>query len=315
LTDHFLKPVYGVVHDYFSRALAPALHVDSGDTVTVTSLDARGYLREPSTPGAFGETFLPGARGHALCGPIFVRGARPGDALAVRLVDLRPGSWGWTVAGDPEERFTDCLGGLHDGSIALHWRLDVDAGVGTNDLGFTVDLRPFLGVIGVAPAEGGEFSTTPPRYCGGNIDCKDLVEGSVLYLPVSVEGALLSIGDGHARQGDGEVSGTAIECPMTTELELTVVADPVVVTPYAKTPTGRITFGFDATLDNAAAAALNAMLTWMEKLFTVTRTQALALASTVVDLRITQVANGVWGVHAVLADGAIRSESAGAFRG
>jgi acetamidase/formamidase len=283
--------------------------------VTVTSLDARGYLREPSAPGAFGETFLPGARGHALCGPIFVREARPGHALAIKLVNLTPGEWGWTEAGDPAERFTDYLGGSPDGLTALHWRLDAAGRIGTSDLGLAVELRPFLGVIGLAPAEHGEFSTTPPRYCGGNIDCKDLIEGSVLYLPVSVEGALLSVGDGHARQGDGEVSGTAIECPMTTELHLTVVADPVVGTPYAKTPTSRITFGFDETLDKAAAAAMNAMLTWMEKLLLVTRAQALAMASVVVDLRVTQVANGVWGVHAVLADGAIRPESVGALPG
>jgi acetamidase/formamidase len=298
--------VHGVVHDYFSRDLAPVLYVDSADTVTVNSLDARGYLEEPSAVGAFGATFLPGARGHALCGPIFVRDARPGHALAIRLVNLRTGTWGWTTAGDPAERFTTSLGGSHDGLIALQWRLDPDAHIGTNNLGFAVDLHPFLGVIGVAPAEEGDFSTTPPRYCGGNLDCKDLVQDSVLYLPVSVEGALLSVGDGHARQGDGEVSGTAIECPMTTEIELTVVADPVVTTPYAKTPTGRLTFGFDTNLDTAAAAALNAMLTWVEKLYAVTRTQALALASAVVDLRITQVANGVWGVHAVLADDALR---------
>jgi acetamidase/formamidase len=306
MAHHFLEPTDGVVHDFFSRALAPVLYIDSGDTVTVRSLDARGYLQEPETPGAFGDTFLPGSRGHALCGPIFVRSARPGTAVAVRLVKLTPNDWGWTVAGDHESAFMDCLGIPTDVMVALHWRLDSESQVGTNNLGFSVDLHPFLGVIGVAPAEAGEHSTTPPRYCGGNIDCKDLIQGSVLYLPVAVDGALLSVGDGHARQGDGEVSGTAIECGMTTELEVSVVPDPVLTTPYATTPSGRITFGFDEDLNEASAAALNAMLTWMEQLFTVSRTEALALASSVVDLRVTQVANGVWGVHAVLADDALR---------
>jgi acetamidase/formamidase len=305
LSRHILEPVRGAVHDYFSRDLPPVLYVDSGDTVTVKSLDARGYLDAPTAAGAFGETFLPGGRGHALSGPIFVRDARPGQALAVTLVSLRPGTWGWTTADDSDQTFTTSLGSTHDGVIALHWHLDPDARIGTNNLGFAVNLHPFLGVIGVAPAEEGEFSTVPPRYCGGNIDCKDLVEGSVLYLPVSVEGALLSLGDGHARQGDGEVSGTAIECRMITEARLTIVADPVLPTPYAKTSTGRITFGFDANLNTAAAAALNAMLTWMGSLISVTRAEALALASAVVDLRITQVANEVWGVHAVLADDAL----------
>jgi acetamidase/formamidase len=306
LTHHFLEPRPGTVHDYFSRALPPVLHVDSGDTVTVTSLDARGYLEEPTAPGEFGETFLPGARGHALCGPIFVRSALPGTALAINLVSLRTGDWGWTIGGDRKDRFMGYLDTSTAPMVALQWRLDSQMQVATNNLGFSVDMRPFLGVIGLAPAEDGEFSTTPPRYCGGNLDCKDLVRGSVLYLPVSVEGALLSVGDGHARQGDGEVSGSAIECPTTAELQLTVVAAPVVTTPYAKTPTSRITFGFDRDLNSASAAALDAMLTWMEGLFAVTRSEALALASTVVDLRITQVANGVWGVHAVLEDDALR---------
>ena len=297
LTHHFLEPRPGTVHDYFSRALPPVLHVDSGDTVTVTSLDARGYLEEPTADGEFGETFLPGARGHALCGPIFVRSALPGTALAINLVNLRTGDWGWTIGGDRKERFMDYLDTSTAPMVALQWRLDSQTQVATTNLGFSVDMRPFLGVIGLAPAEDGEFSTTPPRYCGGNLDCKDLVRGSVLYLPVSVEGALLSVGDGHARQGDGEVSGSAIECPTTAELQLT---------PYAKTPSSRITFGFDRDLNIASAAALDAMLTWMEGLFAVTRSEALALASTVVDLRITQVANGVWGVHAVLEDDALR---------
>src|SRR5258708_8975161 len=96
--------------------------------------------------------------------------------------------------------------------------------VATNNLGFSVDMRPFLGVIGLAPAEDGEFSTTPPRYCGGNLDCKDLVRGSVLYLPVSVEGALLSVRDGHARHADGDVSRSATHCPTDTALQLNLAA-------------------------------------------------------------------------------------------
>ncbi|MCW2599263.1 MAG: acetamidase [Frankiales bacterium] len=307
MTHHVLEPTIGVLHDYFSRDLAPALQIDSGDTVTVRSLDARGYLQEPAAPGAFGATLLPGGRGHALCGPIHVRSAEPGMAIAVRLVKLTTAVWGWTEAGSPTEAFTHCLTMPTDVKVAVHWQLDPQSLVGTNNLGFSVDLHPFLGVIGLAPADAGEHSTIPPRLCGGNIDCKDLVQGSVLYLPVAVEGALLSVGDGHARQGDGEVSGTAIECGMTTELEVTVIPDPVLTTPYATTPSGRITFGFDEDLTKASVAAMNAMLTWMEQLFTVSRAEALALASAVVDLRVTQVANGVWGVHAVLADDALRA--------
>jgi acetamidase/formamidase len=162
-------------------------------------------------------------------------------------------------------------------------------------------LRPFLGVVGMPPGEPGDFSTVPPRAAGGgNIDCRELVAGSVLYLPVTVPGAMLCVGDGHARQGDGEVGGTAVECPMTTELVLSLDDAPALRTIHALTPTDRITFGFNADLNAASAEALGAMLTWMQDLYGLERTKALAVASAVVDLRVTQIANEVWGVHAVL---------------
>jgi acetamidase/formamidase len=173
-----------------------------------------------------------------------------------------------------------------------------------------VSLAPFLGVIGLPPDADGEHSTIPPRACGGNIDCRELVAGSTLYLPVTVPGALLCVGDGPAAQGDGEVSGTAIECPMTTELVLDLVTDPPVPTAHAVTPAGRITFGFSPDLNEASARALEAMLGWLRSLYGVDKATALALASPSVDLRVTQVANEVWGVHAILPDGALRQESA-----
>ena len=121
--------------------------------------------------------------------------------------------------------------------------------------------------MGVAPAEPGEHSTIPPRAgSGGNIDCKDLVAGATLYLPVAVPGALLYLGDGHAAQGDGEVGGTAIECGMTTEVTVTVVTDRPLGTVHAEAPAGRITFGFDADLNVATGDALDAMVVWMQQL-------------------------------------------------
>jgi len=169
------------------------------------------------------------------------------------------------------------------------------------------NLRMVEQTLGVPPDEPGEHSTRPPRpACGGNIDCRDLVAGSTLYLPVTVSGALLCIGDGHGAQGDGEVSGTAIECGMTSEIVVDLVTDPPVPTVHAVTPTSRITFGFSEDLNEAMAAALDAMLGWMQSLFTLDKAAALALASPTVDLRVTQVANDVWGVHAVLPHDAIR---------
>jgi acetamidase/formamidase len=149
--------------------------------------------------------------------------------------------------------------------------------------------------------------TAPPRCWGGNIDCKELVAGTTLFLPIPVDGALFSAGDGHARQGDGEVSQTAIECPLD-RLELTLSVDDRVQlrTPIAWTPAAWLTFGFDEDLDEAAAVAVEAMLDLMQRELQVDRTDALALASVVVDLRVTQLVNGVKGVHAVLSHDAIR---------
>jgi acetamidase/formamidase len=184
---------------------------------------------------------------------------------------------------------------------SLIWEIDGEARAAASNSGQRVRLAPFLGVVGMPPDEPGEHSTIPPRTAGGgNIDCRSLVAGSVLYLPVTVPGALLCVGDGHAAQGDGEVGGTAIECGMTTVMDLDLVADVPVDTIHATTPSGRITFGFSSDLNQAAIAALDAMLAWMQRLLGLQKVEALALASVVVDLRVTQVANEVWGVHAVL---------------
>ncbi|MEU4250898.1 acetamidase/formamidase family protein [Amycolatopsis sp. NPDC026612] len=176
----------------------------------------------------------------------------------------------------------------------LTW--DIGEGTATSNLGHTVRVAPFLGVVGFPPAEPGPHSTIPPRAAGGgNIDCRDLVAGSTVVLPVTVPGALLHLGDGHAAQGHGEAGGTAIECPMTTEVTPTLSASPAVPGIHAETPEGRVTFGFGADLNEAMADALAAMTTWLQQLYAVDRPTALALASPVVDLRITQVANETWG--------------------
>jgi acetamidase/formamidase len=184
--------------------------------------------------------------------------------------------------------------------------LDADAGVGRDQRGREVELRPFLGVIGVAPPEPGAHPTTPPRRWGGNIDCTELVAGTTLYLPIAVDGALLSAGDGHARQGDGEVSQIAIECPME-HVQLTLsLADVELDNPIARIDGAWLTFGFDEDLDLAAHQAVDGMLALMHRELGLERSDALALASVVVDLRVTQIVNGVRGVHACLWDGSIR---------
>ncbi|HEX3791676.1 MAG TPA: acetamidase/formamidase family protein [Pseudonocardiaceae bacterium] len=306
MAGHRLDPTADTVTDVFSRALAPVLTVDPGDTITVHSLDASGYVRPQQTPGEQAARLIANSRGHCLAGPIAVRGAEPGSMLAVRLVSLRPDNWGWTVAGANDNELNRRLGVTDGPPTWLLWDIDADKGTARNNHDLSVDLAPFLGVTGLTPAEPGEHSTIPPRPCGGNIDCRELVAGSTLYLPVEVSGGLLCVGDGHGAQGDGEVSGTAVECGMTTELELGLVAEPALTKIHAVTPSGRITFGFSTDLNEAMAQALDAMVDWVAVLFGVDRKTALALASPTVDLRVTQVVNQVWGVHAVLPDGALR---------
>ena len=306
MTTTRLDPTRETTADVYSRDHDPVLTIGSGDTLVVRSLDASGYLEPQQRPGEERPRLLAHPRGHCLTGPIAVRGAQPGQMLALHLRVLRPDPWGWTVAAARSTPVTDRLGLTGAAPSWLLWDLDAECGTGTETRGFVRQLAPFLGVMGVAPAEPGEHSTTPPRTgSGGNIDCKDLVAGSTVYLPVAVPEALLYLGDGHAAQGDGEVGGTAIECAMTTEVTVEVVADRPVAGLHAEAPAGRITFGFDADLNAAMGDALDAMVTWMQQLHDLDKATALALASTCVDLRVTQVANQTWGVHALLPVGCV----------
>jgi acetamidase/formamidase len=304
MARYTVEPTAPNVRDSFSRDYPPILEVEPGDIIVVRTLDARWNLDPYVRPGVPVRTLEHPEYGHCLCGPIFVRGAEPGKVLAVHILSLVPGTWGWTEAGSkpPLNR----LLGVGEGvPTSLLWKIDWSRRVATDQAGHAVDLRPFLGVIGLAADEPGKHSTIPPRLYGGNIDCKELVAGSTLYLPVACQGGLLSVGDGHAAQGDGELSESAIECPMTSELGIDLLEGGTVPAPCALTPNGRITFGFDTNLNEAMVRAADSMLRWMEGLLAVDRGTALALASVVVDLRITQVVNQRWGVHAVLSNAAL----------
>jgi acetamidase/formamidase len=308
MATYDLIPERRTLHGHFSRDLAPVLEIDSGDTVRFTTLDVA--WGEPAPAGA--AVGLPPVgvvrdadldAGHALVGPVAIRGAEPGMTLEVQIGELRPGPWGttWTSHRLPwykylnVERFSE-----------TRWTLDDARATATSDKGHTVKLRPFLGIMSNAPAEPGRHSTVPPRAVGGNIDCRELVSGSTLWLPIAVAGALFSAGDGHALQGDGEVAGTAIEAPFElAELTFTVRPDLHLRTPRANTPAGWLTLGFGHTLEDATAVALGAMLDLMVEQHHLTRDDALALASLVVDLHITQIVNNIVGVHAVLPHGAL----------
>jgi acetamidase/formamidase len=298
------------LHGHFSRELEPVVEVRSGDAIRFATLDAGWGLEPPRLDGSDRRQFEPRDpeldEGHALVGPVAVAGAQAGMTLEVRIETVRVGSYGLTVAGGWPSPLNDRLDVSSGDSRVLAWELDADAGTGRDQDGRTVTLAPFLGVLGMPPPEPGVHLTGPPRAWGGNLDCKELVAGTTLYLPVPVDGALFSAGDGHARQGDGEVSSTAIECPLNrVELGLVLREDLDLGAPVARTPDSWIAFGLGETLDAAMGDAVDGILVVMGRELGLERRDALALASVVVDLRVTQVVNGVLGVHAVLPDGAI----------
>jgi acetamidase/formamidase len=286
VTLHEIPLERRTLHGHFSRGLEPVLTIDRGDAIAFGCPNAGWELAERERFEPFDPEL---DAGHALIGPVEVRGAKAGQTLAVQIDRVEPGTWGVTHA--------------HDAKV--EWSLA--DGEGVDDRGRRVRLRPFLGVLGMPPPEPGRHPTGPPRRFGGNIDCRELVPGTTLYLPIAVDGALFSAGDGHAAQADGEASGTAIECPISrAELTLDLRDQLDLRTPIARTSDAWIAFGFDEDLDLAAEQAMATMLDLMERELGTDRSYALALASIVVDLRVTQIVNGVKGVHAVLADNALR---------
>lgn len=311
MATHSLRPTRGTLHGCFSRDLPPVLTIDSGDELVVETLDAGWGLEPHSAPGAARRRFEPRIKGrddgHALIGPIAVREADPGSVLMVEILEVLPGLYGWTNAAGWGSELNKRLNLADPPEHSIVWALNRVAGTARNQFGQAVALRPFLGIIGVAPAEPGIHSTWPPRATGGNLDCPELVGGSTLYLPVAVEGALLSVGDGHAAQGDGEVCSQAIECPIErVRLRVTARRDLSFSLPRAETPAGWISFGLDSDLNVAMLQAVDGMLDLMQEQFGWDRKHALGMASIVASFRITQIVNGVKGVHGVLPHGCVR---------
>jgi acetamidase/formamidase len=295
---------------YYDPAVKPVLHIRSGDTVRVETMIARGLQRlraagvkEDEIPESLKlveRTVTergPGA--HPMTGPIFVDGAEPGDTLEVKIVAfefLHP----YGVSG-----FIPGGGTLPDDFpyVGFHLvRFDPRAGSATFAPGITLKLAPFFGSIGVAPhLLVGRISSGPPGTHGGNLDNKDLVAGSTLFLPVHVPGALLSIGDGHAMQGDGEVTLTALETSLRGTVQVTVRKGMHLRWPRAETPTHYIAMGLHTDLDEAAKLATREMIDFLVAEKKMNRDEAYVLCSIAVDLHVTQLVDGTKGVHAMLA--------------
>lgn len=304
---HHLASTPATCHwGFFDGGLKPVLTVKSGDRVTIDCLSGNPEHLPPPNSGM---TVLPdhlevhknvpkGIGNHIMTGPVFVDGAEPGDILEVRIIDIElRQDWGWNV-------FRPYMGTLPDDfpyQQILHLPIDRQRNVATMPWGMKIPLRPFFGQLAVAPKkEYGRQNTKEPREWGGNLDCKELVAGSTVYLPVQNKGALFSTGDGHAVQGDGEVDGTAIETALTGTFDFIVRKDLKHKWPRAETPTHYITFGLDVDLDDAAATALREMVDLLSERLGIPEAQAYAFCSFVCDLHVTQTVNGVKGVHAMI---------------
>ncbi len=302
---HIIEPNTKTLHGRFSREIEPALVISSGDIVRYRTLDAGWCNFEQANP--FEKPTKHEGRnreldgGHALCGPVYIKGAQAGMTLEIRLNKIRAGAWGWSTGGGWQSDWNRRLGVADGNEWIMRWKLNPDSLIAKNQYGQTLRMNSFLGILGMPPDEAGNHSTYPPRYCGGNIDCKELTEGAALFLPISVDGALFSLGDGHAAQGDGEVSGPALECPMElVEAEFHLRPDLKLNFPRALTQAGWITFGFHEDLDEAAMIAMDGMLDLLTEKYNMERNQAAAWSSLVVNLHVTQIVNGVKGVHAIL---------------
>jgi len=295
---------------FFDATLAPALTVQSGAEVLIetisggpNNLPPAGFYIPPELLELHAAG-VPAMPGHILTGPVAVTGAMPGDVLQIDILDvsLRQ-DWGFNF-------FRPLAGTLPLDFPRPHQTiipLDADKGIATLPWGLELDLAPFFGVMGVAPPANWErISTIEPRMHGGNIDNKELVKGTTLYLPVFAEGALFSCGDGHGAQGDGEVCVTAIETALRGHFRLTIMKDRELTYPQAETPTHFITMGMAPDLDRCVEMALRDMITLVSTQAGISCEDAYMLCSLAGDLRITQTVNREKGVHMMMAKSLIQ---------
>jgi acetamidase/formamidase len=307
MTDHRLDPTPDTVHwGFFDATLQPVLSVASGASVTIRTVSGGADVIPPAGSDlavlpehrTIVEQLKPVMPGHILTGPVAIEGAVPGDVLEVRIDDVRLiQDWGWNVnrplRGALPHRFPD--------QRLLHIPIHRNAMTATCPWGSVVPLRPFFGVMGVSPRPSyGRVSTIEPREYGGNIDNRELIPGTRLFLPVFVPGALFSTGDGHACQGDGEVNLTALETALEGDFTFILHKGRSLLRPRAVTPSHLITMAFDPDLDDAATRALEDMIDALGAVAGLAANDAYALCSLACDLRITQVVDGNKGVHAML---------------
>ncbi|HZS81604.1 MAG TPA: acetamidase/formamidase family protein [Stellaceae bacterium] len=302
---------------YLWGAASPIAIVKPGAEVTIDTLSHEGILADQGDPVSFFARFgisreavladavavytkvqHSGLGGHIVSGPIYVEGAEPGDVLAVRILEVRPR----TPYGVNTMRMN--RGGL-PGDFTLNRSVvipfDLERGIARFAPKIEVPLRPFFGIMATGPARSlGKISSGPPGPFGGNIDLKDLVAGTTLYLPVHVPGALFMCGDGHAAQGDGEVDLTAIETSLTGTFRFDLLKGRPLAWPRAETPTHWITLGLHENLEEAMKMAIRETIDFLGAEKGLSREDAYALASIAVDFEVTQVVDGVKGIHGMI---------------
>lgn len=307
MTHYTLAPTPGNVNwGFWDASVPPVLTIRSGDVVTIDTLSGENHDLPPDggpytvldDHALIVKDKVGGPGPHLLTGPIYIEGAEPGDILEVEInkIDLRQ-NWGWNLQ-------LPCHGALPKDfphARLIHVPIDMEKKTVTMPWGQSFQCKPFFGCFGVAPPlNHGRLSTTEPREFGGNMDCKELQEGSIVHFPVFVPGALFSAGDGHALQGDGEVCLTAIETALNGTFTFRLIKQQPLERPRAMTKTALITLAFHEDLDDAAQIALRDMVLLLSKITGLSSQDAYTLCSIASDLRITQIVDRNKGVHCVI---------------
>jgi len=302
-----------VVWGYYWSAAKPALTIHSGDTVTVqamatyspTSLRNGGIKEEdiePELKAIYEQVKDKGPGGHILTGPIYIEGAEPGDTLEIRIQKIRLNT-PYASNGFSPNRGVLPKEDFERGRSKII-PLDRDRMIARFAPNIEIPLHPFFGSMGVAPPEAaGRVNSGPPGAHAGNLDNKDLVEGTKLFIPVHVKGALFEVGDGHAGQGNGEVDITALETSLTGTFQFVVRKDMHLKGPRGETPTHWIAMGLDPNLDQATIYAVRDAIDFLVTEKHLSREDAYALCSVAVDFNITQAVDGTKGVHGMIPKG------------
>jgi len=310
--DYHLKATpANIVWGYYWAGAKPVLHIKSGDTVEIQTMITNSPDRltqngvkpedvQPELKAIYAEVTDKGPGGHILTGPIFIEGAEPGDALEVRIQKIELSI---PYAYNGFSNRSGVLAGTGDftNPATKIIPLDNKRMVARFAQNIEIPLRPFFGSMGVAPPESaGRISSAPPGIHAGNLDNKDLVAGTKLFIPVHAAGALFEVGDGHAGQGNGEVDITALETALTGTFQFVVHKGMTLKWPRAETPTHWIAMGIDKDLNEALKIAVREAVDFLATEEHMSREDAYMLCSTAVDFNVTQAVDGTKGIHAMI---------------